>query len=180
MKTLGRLAVGQLNDLERLSMKELNNFVGGSGCFWDCLGYVYTFCDEYDDNDGNKDSAMAVGAAYRNIWGSRGGYLNEDGDPSPKQKDQLFKFINCTGVFTTTGSSWQTSGWDNMIKGSNLGMALVMIGDENNQHAHIISGSVHYEHLPNNNSRAYYVDESQNKTRVYVDEIRYGTGLNKK
>lgn len=180
MKTLERLAVGQLNGLERLSMEELSNFVGGSGCFWNCLGYVYTFCDKYDDNDGNKDSAMAAGAAYRDIWGSRGGYLNEDGDPSPKQKDKLFKFINCTGVFTTTGSSWQTSGFDNITNGSDLGMALVMIGDDENQHAHIIQGRVQYEQTSNNNSRGFYYDKSQNNTKVYVDEIKYGTGLKKK
>ncbi len=178
MKTLGRLTVGQLNDLERLSMKELNNFVGGSACFWNSMGYVFTFTDDDPDNDGDADAAKAAGDAYRDLWGSLGGPVNENGDPSPQHKDELFKFLH--GAFNTTGSSWETSGWDNMIKGSNLGMALVMIGDENNQHAHIISGSVHYEHLPNCNSRAYYVDESQNKTRVYVDEIRYGTGLNKK
>ncbi len=173
MKTLGRLAVGQLNDLERLSMKELNNFVGGSGCFWDCLGYVYTYLDDDPDNDGNAEAAKTAGQAYRDIWGSLGGPVNENGDPYAQNKDQLFNFIQ--GGFNTTGSSWETSGWDNMIEGSSCGMALVMTGSGTNQQAHVISGSVRYD----SNGRAYYSDPNQGG-RVYTDEIMYGTGLSGK
>ena len=41
MKTLKRLAIGQLNDLEKLSMNEQKNIIGGYGgegnCFFNCL-----------------------------------------------------------------------------------------------------------------------------------------------
>lgn len=181
MKTLKRLAVGQLNDLERLSMRELSNFVGGSGCLWDALGYAYTFCDDLEGefaNEGDPKATANYANGFKKLWERRGGLLNENGDPSPEQKDLLFDVIS--EEFGTTGSTWGSSGWYNMINGSSCGMALVMVGDDMNQHACIISGTPHSESLPGGGERLYYMAENNPNEKIYVDTIQYGTGLSKK
>ena len=173
MKTLKRLAVEQLNDLERLSMKELSNFVGGSGCIWDALGYAYTFCDGAIGNEGDPKNNSVFSSQFLNAWKRFGGSVHENGDPYASQAGLLFDFI--AQNFGTTGSSWGSSNWQGMINGSSCGMALVMIGDSMNQHAHIISGDVRYD----GNGRAYYWDPNEEE-KVYVDQILYGTGLSEK
>lgn len=178
MKRLERLAAGQLNDLERLSMEELCNFVGGSGCVWDALGYAYSFCDGIYGNEGKQRYVDRCANDFAALWGSIGGPVNANGDPDPHHKEQLFKFVSA--AFKTSGSCWETSGWNSMINGSDCGMALVFTGDDKNQHASIISGERQEESDPRNpgGKKYYYLDQNGNK--VYEEDIKYGTGLSEK
>lgn len=187
MKTIKRLTVGQLSEMELLSLREQSRIVGGSGCVWKCLAHVW---DCYDGNDqtSNKEYNGYVND-FRDKWNQfQEGNVLPNGDPAASQSEDLYNFVSAF-FNTTTGSGWGTSEWGNMITSSgainrengcsNSGMALVMIGDEKNQHALVINGNQQYDPTT---GKSYYncYDPDEKMTRVYTDDIRYGTGLGKK
>ena len=186
MKKLKRIAVGQLSDLERISKEELRTIVGGSMCVWDCLAYIKD-CYDGDPFTSNKKVygyADNFKSSWRSYMTDHGHKVRDDGDPAANQSEDLYDFIS-QEFHTTTGDSWGMSDWRNMIGCSGAhnkangctwsGMALVIIGDETNQHALVISGSAHEDQY----GRQYYdcYDPDQRMSRVYVSDIRYGTGI---
>lgn len=120
MKTLKRLAIGQLNDLEKLSMNEQKNIIGGYGgegnCFFNCLeflnqkygcheGWTYeNYANDYVNGQGNlyddwmgtnTDEGLDVGPGFVNFEEN---WLN----------NQPFEYM--AHCFNTEGSQWTLSG----------------------------------------------------------------------
>lgn len=187
MRKIKRLTVGQLNEMETLSMRELSRIVGGSGCVWNCLAHVW---DCYDgDNNTTSEEFDEYKEHFKKEWNKyQCGNVLPNGDPAASQSGDLYNFI-CNFFQTTTGSTWGSSNWSDMISSSGAqnrengysysGMALVMIGDNKNQHALVISGNKQYDKAKGSFYYECY-DPDDKMDRVYVDQIRYGTGLGKK
>lgn len=184
MKKIKRLSVGQLNNMNLLSLDEQRQIVGGSGCVWDCLAWIM---DQYDGKYTSDKERQGYYDSFANGWGSyNNGNVRPDGDPAANQADQLYNYIN-QFFDTTTGSGWGTSGWGSMISSSGAtnkangfdhsGMALVVIGSGLSQHALVIYGGIEYDQ-----NGAYYscYDPDNVMTKVYTKDIQYGTGVSKK
>lgn len=185
MKKIKRLTVGQLNNMNHLSLNEQRHIVGGSGCVWDCLAWIM---DQYDgkytsnkEYQGYYDSLQKGWVSYVN------GNVRSDGDPAANQANQLYGYIN--QIFdTTTGSRWGTSGWNSMISSSGAtnqangydhsGMALVVIGSGLTKHALVIYGGAQIDDQGNIYYECY--DPDGIMTKVYSKDILYGTGVSKK
>lgn len=183
MKKLKRLTVGQLDEMEKLSINAQRHIVGGSGCVWNCLAYVW---DAYDGTPTSKKEYEEYMKVFKDKWREyQGSHVLPNGDPAASQSGDLFDFISCF-FNTTTGSGWGTSNWGSMISSSGAinhesgysysGMAFVVIGDDTNQHALVINGD---KKLDNITQKYYYecYDPDHEIETIYADKIRYGTGL---
>lgn len=183
-----RLTLGDLNGMEALTKKEQSCIVGGSGCVWDSMAYAWDYYDDgYMSTDDEREKFSDL---FQSGWRyQQNGNVLESGDPAVSQSGDLFEYIS-QFFYTTTEGGWGTSGWDDMISASRntnqangysySGMAMVVIGDELNQHAVIISGG---QKNDGGNTKPYYEcydPATKTKDKVYVDQIRYGTGLSKK
>lgn len=184
MKKIKRLTVGQLNDMDLLSLNEKRHIVGGSGCVWDCLAWIM---DQYDGKCTSNKEYQEYYDSFQKGWVSyNNGNVRSDGDPAANQTDQLYGYIN--QFFDTTGSGWEASGWGSMISSSGAtnqsngcdysGMALAIIGSGSTQHALVIYGGAQMDEQGN----IYYEchDPDEVMTKVYSKDIQYGTGVSKK
>ena len=185
MKKIKRLTVGQLNNMEHLSLNEQRHIVGGSGCVWDCLAWIM---DQYDGKYTSNKEYKAYYDSFQSGWGSyNDGNIRSDGDPAANQADQLYNYIK-QYFDTTTGSGWGTSGWGSIISSSgsmnqdngfdHSGMALVVIGSGSTQHALVIYGGAQIDSQGNTYYECHDPDEIM--TEVYSKDIMYGTGVSKK
>lgn len=187
MKKLKRLAVGQLNEFERINFREQMNYVGGSGCVWKCLGYVMTYYDDLKKNENSSEWVNIYATQFKNAWkrfqDDIGGSILSSEDPAATQSDDLYHFLSIA-FNTTTGATWGSSDWSGMLGASGAqnqlqgyngsDYAIVMIGDALYQHALVIYGEAIQE------GGLYYYkcyDPDGVKKRVYTNEILYGTGL---
>jgi hypothetical protein len=185
MKKIKRLTVGQLNNMDLLSLNEQRHIVGGSGCVWECLAWIM---DQYDGKLTSNKERQEYYDSFQSGWASyNNGNVRSDGDPAANQDAQLYDYIN-QFFDTTTGSGWGTSGWGSMISSSgatnhangydNSGMALVVIGSGSDKHALVIYGGAQMDDRGNTYYECYDPDGQMSK--VYSKDIQYGTGVSKK
>lgn len=185
MKKIKRLTVGQLTNMELLSLNEQRHIMGGSGCVWDCLAWIM---DQYDGKFTSQKEYREYYDSFQRGWESyNNGHVCSGGDPAATQADQLYGYIN-QFFDTTTGSGWGVSGWGAMISSSSAtnhangynysGMALVVVGSGLTKHALVIYGGAQID----NQGNFYYDchDPDEVMTRVYCKDILYGTGVSKK
>lgn len=185
MKKIKRLTVGQLNNMDLLSVNEQRHIVGGSGCVWDCLAWIM---DQYDGKYTTQKEYQKYYDTFKEGWVSyNNGNVRSDGDPAANQADQLYGYIN-QFFDTTTGSGWGTSGWYSMISSSGAtnqangydysGLAFVVTGSGSTKHAVVIYGGAQFDESGNTYYECY--DPSNSMERIYSKDIQYGTGISKK
>lgn len=117
MKTLKRLAVGQLNGFEKLSSEEQNSFIGGYGgegnCFYNCMEY----CSKKFDDKGDRHKYDDYAEGYEDGMGDWEGthttdqgkdlgpyYATPNNNNSYDLEQTPYDFL--ASQFDVEGSSW--------------------------------------------------------------------------
>lgn len=123
MKTIKRLAVGQLNELDKLQRGEMGDIIGGYGgdgnCYFNCLEYLnkkYECREGWTYEDYANDYVTGKGNKYDDWDGTARGSNDEGVDNGPQFVDwdnsklnaEPFNYLaNC---FDTEGSKWVLTG----------------------------------------------------------------------
>ena len=141
MKTLKRLAVGQLNGLERIPFNELSSFLGGVNCLWECLGKLKNMYDGISDNDLDSLQDYKYEKQFKQEWAAYASEhklkVDKNGDPDIADSKHILNFIKerfevmdggagsddevewiGAGGAGSTGSSATTSEWNSIMKQS--------------------------------------------------------------
>lgn len=185
MKTLKRLVIGQVNELEKLSAREMGMIVGGynsnpGNCFWNCMEY----CSRKYEDKRRSYKKFAVGYEEGiGIWegiGSKDQGVNQGPNYATLNSDGSYKleqtpFDYLASQFKIEGSEWTKGSDVSAYFGSNRDKKCVIIGtfdtkglkiqgSENEAHCAIFTGYIketgEYSFIdPNDQGRVKYIRE---------------------
>lgn len=135
MKTIKKIQVGvSPSGMHRMTREEMMVILGGTGCCWDTLEYLYNTI--YDANVTASQFQQSFASFMQDMESEYGdsAHLNEDGDPTLAQSNYLLRYIN---QFFQSTTSWKNSGgsW-------NFG---IMKGEDNDGHAVVIQGGKEFD-----------------------------------
>lgn len=122
MKTLKRLKLNQLDEIQSISAEEMMQFMGGKGCCWEVLAKLYQqmYPSEYNNpkirEKWNVFSASTFEEGWRTYMGEE---CAENGDPMNYQASDLFEYMQqCLPGFRTTTSGFETGDISRMLTAS--------------------------------------------------------------
>ncbi len=179
MKTLKQLKVIQSvreNEIQKLSNEELLSYIGGTGCCWEAMAYMY--------NNLYRPQENVSASFFKEQWeewlqlardqNCNGAELDESGDPTFEQNGYLLGFLR---QYFTTSKSWVRNRVPTTNQG--FGFAVIKTNNEDEDHAVIV---LREEYGSGISSHYYWVEDPSTglSYSISANDIKLGTSITEK